>query len=112
MPDTNREIQELLVDYADALRDGCIPTFLKSLTRGEAHRITSSGQFQETSELVRILNSIGFAEKALTPNLSLFTSRVDAKITQRLKEGRSSHGKHRTRTKFLSRTEEKTEKSI
>jgi hypothetical protein len=28
MADTNREIQELLVDYAGALRDGCVPSFL------------------------------------------------------------------------------------
>jgi len=29
MSDTNREIHELLVDYADALRDGCIRNHLR-----------------------------------------------------------------------------------
>ena len=39
MANTNREIQELLADYAGALRDGGLPGFLKSLTRDEARCI-------------------------------------------------------------------------
>jgi hypothetical protein len=53
MADTNREIQELLVDYAGALRDGCVPSFLKSLEREEAQRIASSRQFQDAADVRR-----------------------------------------------------------
>ena len=96
MRDTNREIQELLVDYADALRDGCIPAFLKSLTREEAEKISASREFWDGTETVRTLNSVGFADKAVTPNVSLFISRVDAKVVSRLKKAKSlSKDKHR-----------------
>jgi hypothetical protein len=111
MRDTNREIQELLVDYADALRDGCIPAFLKSLTREEAQRIHSSREFWDAAEIVRMVNSAGFADKAVTPNVSLFISRVDAKITSRIKKSRSlskdKHSVHHPSTRA-----EKPEKSI
>jgi len=90
MSGTSREIQELLVDYAGALRDGCIPTFLKSLTREEADKIVTSKEFWDATEIARILNSAGFADKAVTPNVSLFISRVDAKIASRLKKAKAS----------------------
>ena len=116
MNDKDREIQELLVDYAGALRDGCIPTFLKSLTRAEAQRIASAEQFADDTEMVRILNSIGFADKAVTPNVSLFTSRVDAKIVSRLKKSfsppQSRQSRHRSDAKPVSREGNKAEKSI
>ncbi len=89
MPDTNRQIQEMLVDFADALRDGCIPAYLKSLTREESQRIASSDEFWNAAQVVRVINSVGFADKAVTPNLSLFLSRVDAKIASRLKKTKS-----------------------
>lgn len=112
MSDTNREIHELLVDYAGALRDGCIPSFLKSLTREEAERIASSWEFWDATEISRILNSVGFADKAVAPNVSLFISRVDAEIASRLKKSKASPpGKHRTHTRVTKR-EDKTEKSI
>jgi hypothetical protein len=113
MPDTNREIQELLVDYAGALRDGYVPTFLKSLSREEAHRISASQQFQDAAEITRILNGVGFAEKAVTPNVGLFISRVDAKISSRLKKARaSSRSRRRTSARSIGRMEKRTEKSI
>jgi len=113
MSETNREIQELLVDYAGALRDGCIPVFLKSLTREEGQRIASSQEFWDATDIVRILNSVGFADKAATPNVSLFTSRVDAKIVSRLKKARaSSQRKQSAHAKPEVRTEKKTEKPI
>jgi len=84
MSQTSREIQELLVDYADALRDGCIPTFLKSLSREEAKLIATSQEFWDATESVRILNSVGFADRAVTANVSLFISRVDAEIASRM----------------------------
>jgi hypothetical protein len=113
MSEVNREIQELLVDYAGALRDGCLPAFLKSLTREEAKRIDSSREFWENAEVWRTLNSAGFAGKAVAPDVGLFTSRVDAKIGSRLKKARASSSKKRTTgTKYTSKPERKTEKSI
>ncbi len=96
MSDTNRTIEELVVDYAGALRDGCIPVFLKSLTSEESRRIAASRGFWDATEVVRILNSAGFADKAVTPNVSLFISRVDAKIVSRLKKARASSRRKRT----------------
>jgi hypothetical protein len=113
MPDINREIQELLVDYTGALRDGCIPAFLKSLTREEAKRIASSREFWDGTEAARILNSAGFADQAVIPKVDLFISRVDAKISSRLKKARaSSRGKRSTHAKPVAKTEKRTEKSI
>lgn len=113
MPDTNREIQELLVDYAVALRDGYVPIFLKSLSREEAHRISTSHQFQDAAEVTRVLNGVGFAEKAVTPNVGLFISRVDAKISSRLKKARaSSRSRRRTSARSIDRMAKRTEKSI
>lgn len=89
MVDTSRTIHQLLVDYADALRDGSIPIFLKSLSREEGRRIASSRDFWDSTEIVRVLNSVGFAEKAVTPNVSLFISRVDAEIASRLKKAKA-----------------------
>ena len=89
MPDidnTHREIQELLADYAEALRDGCLPTFLKSLTREEAKRLSESQDFREAAEIVRLMNSAGFGDHVVTPDVGLFISRVDAAIASRLKQ--------------------------
>ena len=112
MSDINREIQELLVDYAGALRDGCILTFLKSLTRQEAQAIVSSEQFCEATEIVRVLNSVGFAGKAVTADVGLFTSRVDANIVSRMKRARGSvRKKSGTDTKMTAKPH-KAEKQI
>jgi len=113
MPDINREIQELLVDYAGALRDGCIPAFLKSLTREEAKRIASSREFWDGTEIARILNSAGFANQAVFPKVDLFISRVDAKISSRLKKARaSSRSKRSAHAKPVTNTENRAEKPI
>ena len=95
MADTNRTIQELLSDYAGALRDGCVPVFLKSLTRQEAQAIGSSNDFWEATEVVRILNGVGFAKKAVTADVGLFMSRVDANIASRLKKAKSAPRRRR-----------------
>jgi hypothetical protein len=109
MSDRNREIHELLVDYADALRDGCIPAFLKSLTREEADRIASSWEFWDATEISRILNGVGFADKAVAPNVSLFISRVDAEIASRLKKSKASPpGKRRARSRKAAKRENRT----
>lgn len=113
MSDINRTIEKLLDDYAEALRDGCIPTFLKSLTREEAKRTASSRQFQDATEMVRILNSVAFADKAATPtNLDSFISHVNAEIASRLKRAKAlSRGRRGTRAKPITKME-KTEKPI
>ena len=89
MVDTNRKIQELLCDYAGALRDGCLPVFLKSLTRREGEELTSSKEFWEAAEVVRVLNGVGFADKAAIADARLFASRVDANIASRLKKAKA-----------------------
>ena len=94
MANTNREIQELLADYAGALRDGCLPTFLKSLTREEAKCINESEDFWEATEVVRLMNSAGFGDNVMTPDVGLFISRVDAGIASRTKKAKASTRDH------------------
>jgi hypothetical protein len=94
MANTHREVQELLADYASALRDGCLPTFLKSLTREEAKRIRESQDFWEATEVVRLMNSAAFSDDLVTPDVGLFISRVDARIASRVKQARASTRDH------------------
>lgn len=96
MADMNRKIQELLSDYAGALRDGCLPVFLKSLTRQEGKTMTCSDEFWEAAQVVRVLNGVGFADKAATADVGLFASRVNANIASRLKKAKSSPRDRRT----------------
>jgi hypothetical protein len=95
---THREIQELLADYAGALRDGCLPTFLKSLTREEAKRLRESEDFREAAEIVRLMNSAGFGDNVVTPDVGLFISRVDAAIASRLKQTAGASARERSRS--------------
>jgi hypothetical protein len=112
MADTNRKIQELLSDYAGALRDGCVPVFLKSLTRQEGQTMASSGEFWDATEVVRVLNGVGFADKAVTADVGLFISRVDANIVSRLKKAKtSSRAKRAAGGKSAARTQ-RTEETI
>ena len=112
MADTNRKIQELLSDYAGALRDGCLPIFLKSLTREEGKELSSSKEFWEAAEVVRVLNGVGFADKAAIAEAGLFASRVDANIASRLKRAKSSpHAKRTNGARSMTKTQ-KTEKLI
>jgi hypothetical protein len=107
MAEINRTIEELLVDYAEALRDGSVPVFLKSLTREEGRRIVSSREFWDSTEVVRVLNGVGFADKAVPPNVSLFISRVDAEIGSRLKKAKAPHrGKRGTNVRTVTGTNE------
>ncbi len=113
MSDINRRIEELLDDYAEALQYGNIPVFLKSLTREEAKRITTSPEFWGATEIVQILNGAGFADKAVTPNLDRFISRINAKIETRIKKVKAPSRSNRgTRTKPVTKTEDRTKKSI
>ncbi len=110
MSEQNREIHELLVDYADGLRDGCLPSFLKSLTRAEAKALAASPEFREATEMVRILNEAGFGDRMESPNVGLFISRVDACIGSRMKKGgaptRKTGSESRSRTGVKRRAEE------
>ncbi len=101
---THREIQELLADYAGALRDGCIPTFLKSLTREEAKRVSESEDFWEAAEIVRLMNSAGFGDSLVTPDVGLFISRVDAAVASRLKKAGASTREHSRSAAPLARS--------
>jgi hypothetical protein len=94
---THREIQELLADYAGALREGSLPTFLKSLTREEAKRLRESEDFREAAEIVRLMNSAGFGDHVMTPDVGLFISRVDAAIASRLKQNAGASTRERSR---------------
>ena len=112
MADMNRKIQELLSDYAGALRDGCVPNFLKSLTRQEGKLVSSSDEFWDATEVVRILNGVGFADKAVTADVGLFIFRVDANIVSRSKKAKTpSRGKRDNGTSSVSRTQ-RAEKTI
>ena len=104
MSDINREIQELLVDYAGALRDGCIPAFLKSLTREESNRMTSSGEFWDAAEVVQVINGTAFAEKAVTADVGLFMSRVNANIVSRQKKARGVSSQRQNHRNSLRNT--------
>jgi hypothetical protein len=112
MADTNRKIQELLCDYAGALRDGCLPVFLKSLTRQEGEELTTSKEFWDAAEVVRVLNGVGFADKAAIADARLFASRVDANIASRLKKAKSSPRARRTNGARSMTKMQKTEKPI
>ncbi|HUV65809.1 MAG TPA: hypothetical protein VMW24_18075 [Sedimentisphaerales bacterium] len=112
MADINRTIQELLSDYAGALRDGCVPVFLKSLTRQEGQTIGSSGEFWDATEVVRVLNGVGFAGKAATADVGLFTSRVDANIVSRLKKPKTSSRPRRTTEGRSQTAPRRTEETV
>jgi hypothetical protein len=88
----DREPQELLADYADALRDGRVPGFVRTLTEGEAQEISGKEDLGQAVEMTRILNLASFVDKAVWPDVGLFISRVDAKIASRLQHGRSHGG--------------------
>jgi len=112
MAEMNRTIQELLADYAGALRDGNIGVFLKSLTRAEGRQIVSSGEFWDAAEAAQVLNSVAFADKAVAPNISLFISRVDAAIASRMKKARAPFSiRGGGKVKRVTETEE-TEKRV
>ena len=113
MNEKDRGIHELLADYADGLRDGSVPSFLKSLTRAEAETITASPDFWEATEVLRIINGVGFSEKVETPNIGLFISRVDAGIGSRIKKGGASARKSRKPAAERERKlEKRTEETI
>ncbi len=112
MADMNRTVEELLSDYAGALRDGCVPVFLQSLTRQEGQTIASSDEFWQATEVVRILNGVGFADKAATADAGLFMSRVDANIVSRLKKPKTSCRSRRATEGRSATKPQRTEETV
>ena len=105
--DLSREPQELLADYADALRDGRVPGFIGTLTRREAKAVVDGEELGQAMETVQILNQAAFADKAVMPDMGLFIARVDAKIASRLKLGRTHATVHpRGEVRSLDRSED------
>ena len=88
MFETYRETHDLLVDYAEALREGSLPTFLKSLSRFEGRHVLPIRNFWHAAEIVRILNNIGFAEGMSIPSVDLFLARVNTRIASRRKQAK------------------------
>ncbi len=99
MFETYRETHDLLVDYAEALREGSLPTFLKSLSRFEGRHVLPLPNFWSAAEMVRILNSTGFAEGMTIPSMDLFLARVNTRIASRRKQAKPwphAQGKRRS----------------
>ena len=106
MADINREIQELLADYAGALRDGSILDYLKSLTREEAARIHDSRDFWDAAEMTNVMNGVAFGQNLVVPDINLFISRVNAGIAQRKKKARAtSRHKKQSRSRYIKKLE-------
>ena len=95
MFETYRETHDLLAAYAEALREGNLPTFFKSLSRFEARHVLPIPNFWHGAEMARILNSMAFAEHMTIPSMDLFIVRVNARIASRRK--RSKTGMRTTR---------------
>ena len=81
-----RQTHDLLVDYAEALREGSLPTFLKSLSRFEARHVLPLANFWRAAETIRLINSIGFADGMTIPSMDLFIVRVNTRIAARRKK--------------------------
>ena len=84
-----REAHDLVIDYGEALREGSLPTFLKSLSRFEGREVLTTPNFANGAEMMRILNSIAFADEATLPNLDIFLARVHARIASRTRNPRT-----------------------
>ncbi len=93
-----RETHDLLADYAEALREGSLPTFLKSLSRFEARHVLPLRHFGDGAEVVRLLNGAAFAEGMTIPSMDLFIVRINARIASRRKRGKQSRSKTRVRS--------------
>ena len=105
---TSRQFEELLIDCAGALRDGRIPTFVKSLTHEEAQIIAGCNDFAAAARIVRLLNSAAFGDHIVNSDQERFISRVNAKILSRLRPfnmpprgSRGAHAKSSTQPKRI-----------
>ncbi len=85
-----REAHDLVIDYGEALREGSLPTFLKSLSRFEGREVLTTPSFWHGAEMMRIVNSIAFADDATIPNLDIFLARVHARISSRARKAETA----------------------
>lgn len=83
--DRSRQVHELTSDYAEALRDGRVGSFVQGLNAQEIRTICTDQEFGQASQMVQALNQLVFAPSAIRPQLDLFIARVDARIASRLK---------------------------
>jgi hypothetical protein len=83
-----REAHDLVIDYGEALREGSLPTFLKSLSRFEGREVLTTPNFWHGAQMMRIVNSIAFADDATIPNLDIFLARVHARIASRARKAK------------------------
>lgn len=91
-----REAHDLVIDYGEALREGSLPTFFKSLSRFEGREVLRTPNFWHGAEMMRIVNSTAFGDEITIPNLDIFLARVHARIASRT---RNAKGNARTRSK-------------
>jgi hypothetical protein len=81
-----REAHDLVIDYGEALREGSLPTFLKSLSRFEGREVLRTPNFWHGAEMMRIVNGIAFGDEMTYPNLDIFLARVHARIASRARK--------------------------
>lgn len=81
-----REAHDLVIDYGEALREGSLPTFLKSLSRFEGREVMRTANFWHGAQMMRMVNSIAFGDDITIPNQDIFLARVHARITSRARQ--------------------------
>jgi len=91
-----RQEHDLAIDYGEALREGSLPTFLKSLSRFEAREVLASPEFQRGAEMMRLVNGAAFADETALPSVDIFLARVHARIASR---ARQAHHVQKVRAK-------------
>lgn len=90
MFETYREAHDLVIDYGEALREGSLPTFLKSLSRFEGREVLRTPNFWYGAEMIRTVNSIAFGDEITLPNLDIFLARVHARIASRARRAQGA----------------------
>lgn len=92
-----REANDLAIDYGEALREGNLPTFLKSLSRFEAREGLRSPTFRRAAETMRLVNSSAFADTIALPSVDIFLARVHARIASRARKAQAGRAVERKR---------------
>ncbi|MDI6450009.1 hypothetical protein [Anaerobaca lacustris] len=85
-----REAHDLAIDYGEALREGSLPTFLKSLSRFEAREVIKTPTFRHGAEMVRLVNGVAFADEIALPSVDIFLARVHARIASRARRAHAA----------------------
>jgi hypothetical protein len=92
-----REAHDLAIDYGEALREGSLPTFLKSLSQFEAREVLKNPGFRRAAEMMRLVNSSAFADEIAVPNVDIFLARVHARIVSRTRKAQAGRQARRRR---------------